>query len=170
MSTLPPPPAAPQGQGQGQDPAIASGPPKALFILGGLHVFLLVVSGLAALVLGPLVSALSPDLARTVFIVLSLVLGVLGLAGFAIAVATLILSIMSITRLPKGRPRTGAILLLVSVLIALGGVTFQVSGNAVPDAVLTTVAVLSGLADLLAIGLGVAGLVLLRSRSRSGRT
>ena len=166
-----PPPApgtGPQQQYAGQwyghtpPPVEKSAPVTALSRLGIILVVLLLVGGLlegAGWLLPRLVES---SLGQWIALGLSLVYVVILLAALGVALACMIVAIVAFVRLPSGRARTGALLLVIAGAVASGAVTSGASGDGLPQAVAIGMAVLRGLGALIAIGLAIAGLVRLR--------
>ncbi|MCT2177630.1 hypothetical protein M3F63_08155 [Brachybacterium muris] len=166
-----PPPApgtGPQQQYAGQwyghtpPPVEKSAPVTALSRLGIILVVLLLVGGLlegAGWLLPRLVES---SLGQWIALGLSLVYVVILLAALGVALACMIVAIVAFVRLPSGRARNGALLLVIAGAVASGAVTSGASGDGLPQAVAIGMAVLRGLGALIAIGLAIAGLVRLR--------
>ena len=166
-----PPPApgtGPQQQYAGQwyghtpPPVEKSAPVTALSRLGIILVVLLLAGGLlegAGWLLPRLVES---SLGQWIALGLSLVYVVILLAALGVALACMIVAIVAFVRLPSGRARTGALLLVIAGAVASGAVTSGASGDGLPQAVAIGMAVLRGLGALIAIGLAIAGLVRLR--------
>lgn len=167
-----PPPApgtGPQQQYAGQwyghtpPPVEKSAPVTALSRLGIILVVLLLAGGLlegAGWLLPRLVES---SLGQWIALGLSLVYVVILLAALGVALACMIVAIVAFVRLPSGRARTGALLLVIAGAVASGAVTSGASGDGLPQAVAIGMAVLRGLGALIAIGLAIAGLVRLRT-------
>lgn len=172
-----PPPApgtGPQQQYAGQwyghtpPPVKKSAPVTALSRLGIILVVLLLAGGLlegAGWLLPRLVES---SLGQWIALGLSLVYVVILLAALGVALACMIVAIVAFVRLPSGRARTGALLLVIAGAVASGAVTSGASGDGLPQAVAICMAVLRWFGALVSIGLAIAGLVRLRTSS-SGR-
>ncbi|MCT2260038.1 hypothetical protein M3F59_00060 [Brachybacterium muris] len=166
-----PPPApgtGPQQQYAGQwyghtpPPVKKSAPVTALSRLGIILVVLLLAGGLlegAGWLLPRLVES---SLGQWIALGLSLVYVVILLAALGVALACMIVAIVAFVRLPSGRARTGALLLVISGAVASGAVTSGASGDGLPQAVAIGMAVLRGLGALVSVGLAIAGLMRLR--------
>lgn len=173
-----PPPApghGPQQQYAGQwheltpPPVEKSAPVTALSRLGVILVVLLLVGGLVEGVGWLLPRLVESSLGQWIALGLSLVHVVILLTTLGVALACMIVAIVAFVRLPSGRARTGALLLVIAGAVASGAVTSGASGDGLPQAVAIGMEVLRGLGALVSVGLAIAGLMRLRTNPSARR-
>ncbi|MCT1776709.1 hypothetical protein [Brachybacterium sp. p3-SID957] len=157
-----------QWHGRAPPPVAKPVPVTALSRLAAILVVLQLAGGLleGAGWLLPRLVASSPG--QWIALGLSLVYIVIVLAALGVALACMIVAIVAFVRLPPGRARTGALLLVTTGAVASGAVTSNASGDGLPQAVAIGMTVLRGLGALVSIGLAIAGLMRLRTNP-SGR-
>lgn len=171
MSQYPPPPApghGPQQQYPGQwdgytpPPVKKPAPVTALSRLGAILVLLLVIAGLLEGFAWLLPRLVEDAGGMLLAVLLSLVYVVILLASLGVAVACVIVGIIAFARLPSGKVRNAALLIVIAALVGSGAVATGTSGDSVPHAIWIVVTAIRWLGGLVAIVLGIVGLVRLR--------
>ncbi|MBE9403345.1 hypothetical protein IOE58_03775 [Brachybacterium sp. Marseille-Q2903] len=158
-----------QWHGRTPPPVEKSAPVTALSRLAAILVVLLLVGALlkGAVWLLPRLVESSPG--QWIALGLSLVYVVILLTTLGVALACMIVAIVAFVRLPPGRARTGALLLVTAGAVASGAVTSGASGDGLPQAVAIGMTVLRGLGALVSIGLAITGLMRLRTNPSDRR-
>lgn len=166
----PPPPApgyGPQQQYPGQwyghtSPRKGKPPVSALWRLGVVLVTLLVVLGVMDLVLSIVPRLFDELMGQVIALGLSLIYLILLLGAVGVSLASIIVGIIVFVRLPSGKVRNGALLIVLAALVGSGAVATGTSGDSVPHAVWIVVTAIRWVSGLLAIVLGIIGLAALR--------